>query len=145
MVYGCNTCVNRFGYDRMSFPIDAILISSPIIGGVFSNPAVRWPDTLGKLSYLRDHPYFLPCFIPSVLAFIAFLGALVGLKEVFMTVSSFLHFSNSQPTSRHYLWPRCNRVIGRKSHALDRPHLQASLRTVMLFITAQLRTIRDIH
>ena len=78
----------------MTFPFDVILISSPIIGGLFSGPAVRWPDTLGKLSYLRDHPYFLPCFIPSVLAFVAFLGALVGLKEVFMTISSFLHFSD---------------------------------------------------
>ena len=94
MVYGCNTCVNRFGYDCMTFPIDDTLISSPIIGGVFSSPAVRWPSTLGKLSYLRDHPYFLPCFIPSVLAFIAFLVALFGLKEVFTTVSYFFHFSN---------------------------------------------------
>ena len=75
----------------MTAPTDVIMISSPIIGGVFSSPAVRWPDTLGKLAYLRDHPYFLPCFISSVLAFVAFLGALVGLKEVFMTVSSFLH------------------------------------------------------
>ena len=74
----------------MTLPIDVILISSPIIGGVFSRPAVRWPNTLGKLAYLRDHPYFLPCFIPSVIAFIAFLGALVGLKEVFMFVSFFL-------------------------------------------------------
>jgi MFS family permease len=94
MVYGCNTCVNCFGHDCMTFPIDAILISSPIIGGVLSSPAVRWPNTLGKLSYLRDHPYFLPCFIPSILAFVAFLGALVGLKEVFVAFSSFLHFSD---------------------------------------------------
>ena len=72
--------------------IDAILISSPIIGGVFSRPAIRWPSTLGKLAYLRDHPYFLPCFIPSVIAFVAFLGALVGLKEVFMFVSFFFAF-----------------------------------------------------
>ena len=69
-------------------------ISSPIIGGVFSSPAVRWPNTLGKLAYLRDHPYFLPCFIPSVISLVAFLGALVGLKEVFILVFSFLLFSD---------------------------------------------------
>ena len=49
---------------------------------MFSRPAVRWPDTLGKLAYLRGHPYFLPCFVASLVAFLGFLGALVGLKEV---------------------------------------------------------------
>ena len=39
---------------------------------------------MGKLAYLRNHPYFLPCFIASTFAFIAFLAALVGLNEVSM-------------------------------------------------------------
>ena len=77
----------------MTFPLTP-LISSPIIGGVFSSPAVHWPNTLGKLAYLRDHPYFLPCFIPSVIALVAFLGALVGLKEVFIFVFSLFYFFN---------------------------------------------------
>lgn len=41
---------------------------------------------MGKLAYLQDHPYFLPCFIASAFAFIAFLAALVGLSEVFVFV-----------------------------------------------------------
>ena len=108
----------------MTFPIDAILISSPVIGGVFSSPAVRWPDTLGKLSYLRDHPYFLPCFIPSILAFVAFLGALVGLKEVFMTFCSFLHFSDYVQTLPS--------AISQQSHRKEKSRSRSTSSTSLL-------------
>jgi hypothetical protein len=54
----------------------------PIIGGVLSNPATRWPDTLGRIHYLRQHPYFLPCATTGFLAFVAFVISFFGLKEV---------------------------------------------------------------
>ncbi|KIL61543.1 hypothetical protein M378DRAFT_166825 [Amanita muscaria Koide BX008] len=54
---------------------------APIIGGVLSRPADQWPDTLGRIPYLKSHPYFLPCFVASLIAFITFLIALSGLKE----------------------------------------------------------------
>lgn len=55
---------------------------SPILGGLLSQPAVQWPETLGKIEYLRNHPYFLPCFAAAMIAFLTFLSAVVGLREV---------------------------------------------------------------
>ncbi|KAK2467254.1 hypothetical protein APHAL10511_000803 [Amanita phalloides] len=54
---------------------------APILGGLLSQPAIRWPETLGKITYLKNHPYFLPCFAAAMIAFLTYLGALVGLQE----------------------------------------------------------------
>ncbi|KAF8622857.1 hypothetical protein AX15_006701 [Amanita polypyramis BW_CC] len=53
----------------------------PLIGGLLSEPATRWPRTFGKVPYFRTHPYFLPCLVISLLCLSIFLTALVGLKE----------------------------------------------------------------
>ncbi|KAF8634140.1 hypothetical protein AX15_001045 [Amanita polypyramis BW_CC] len=53
----------------------------PILGGLLSDPAVRWPDGLGKLEYLKNHPYFLPCLAASLIAFLSYLSGVVALKE----------------------------------------------------------------
>ena len=66
-------------------------VGSPIIGGVLSRPADQWPDTLGHIPYLKNHPYFLPCFVASLIAFLTFSIALIGLKEV-MIISSAIDF-----------------------------------------------------
>ena len=55
---------------------------SPFIGGLLARPADEWPDTLGRIGYLKAHPYFLPCFAVAVIAFFSFLSAFVLLKEV---------------------------------------------------------------
>ncbi|KAF8969120.1 major facilitator superfamily multidrug-resistance, DHA1 sub-family [Flammula alnicola] len=55
--------------------------SGPIVGGVLSNAAKRWPDTLGRIAYLRTHPYFLPCAIAGLFAFATFAIASFALKE----------------------------------------------------------------
>ena len=57
----------------------------PIIGGVLSNPATRWPDTLGRIQYLRQHPYFLPCATAGFIAFVTFIISCFGLKEVLIS------------------------------------------------------------
>ncbi|PFH48483.1 hypothetical protein AMATHDRAFT_149852 [Amanita thiersii Skay4041] len=53
----------------------------PIMGGFLSQPAIRWPDSLGKLIYLRQHPYFLPCLASATGALLIFLIAFIGLPE----------------------------------------------------------------
>jgi len=53
-----------------------------IIGGTLSEPATKWPDTLGKISLLRERPYFLPCAVSGAIAFLAFSLAFIGLREV---------------------------------------------------------------
>ena len=55
---------------------------SPIIGGVFSNPATQWPNALGRIRFLREHPYFLPCAVSGFIALATFILAALALKEV---------------------------------------------------------------
>ncbi|KAJ7352333.1 major facilitator superfamily multidrug-resistance, DHA1 sub-family [Mycena albidolilacea] len=54
---------------------------APLIGGVLSNPATKWPSTLGKFEILREHPYLLPCVVSGSIALLAFGIAFAGLKE----------------------------------------------------------------
>jgi hypothetical protein len=68
---------------RLVFFVTLTLTSiSPFIGGFLARPADEWPDTLGRIAYLKAHPYFLPCFAVAVIAFFAFLSAFVLLTEV---------------------------------------------------------------
>ncbi|RDB25878.1 Protein ZINC INDUCED FACILITATOR-LIKE 1 [Hypsizygus marmoreus] len=53
----------------------------PILGGILSQPATRWPFLFGKISLFRDHPYFLPCAAASLLAFASGAIAFISLKE----------------------------------------------------------------
>ena len=62
--------------------IQAIFISY-IIGGGLSNPATRWPDTLGRIQFLQKHPYFLPCSVSGFIALATFIIAALTLKEVY--------------------------------------------------------------
>lgn len=52
------------------------------MGGVLANAAVKWPDTLGKVAILRDHPYLLPCSVAACIALLSFCFAFLGLREV---------------------------------------------------------------
>ncbi|KIM39402.1 hypothetical protein M413DRAFT_29551 [Hebeloma cylindrosporum] len=60
--------------------------SGPIIGGLLSNAAQRWPNTLGRIPYLQAHPYFLPCAVAGLLAFVTFAIAFLGLKETLPSI-----------------------------------------------------------
>ncbi|KAF7330227.1 MFS domain-containing protein [Mycena venus] len=59
---------------------------APLIGGLLSNPASKWPDTLGKMDILREHPYLLPCAVSASVALLAFAIAFVGLKETLPSI-----------------------------------------------------------
>lgn len=54
----------------------------PIMGGVLSNPATRWPHVFGKIAFFKEHPYFLPCLVAATAAFFSFVIAFFGFKEV---------------------------------------------------------------
>ncbi|KAH8823947.1 major facilitator superfamily domain-containing protein [Flagelloscypha sp. PMI_526] len=54
---------------------------APFIGGIFSEPAHNWPNTLGKIELFQNRPYLLPCIISGILCLIGFGFALVGLEE----------------------------------------------------------------
>ncbi|KAF9259196.1 MFS general substrate transporter [Marasmius fiardii PR-910] len=53
----------------------------PALGGLLADPATRWPNTFGKSSFFVDYPYFLPCAVAGLFALLAFIFALIGLKE----------------------------------------------------------------
>ncbi|KAF6748556.1 major facilitator superfamily domain-containing protein [Ephemerocybe angulata] len=53
----------------------------PMLGGLLSNPAAQWPDTLGKIAFLRQYPYFLPCAAASFVAFVSFAVSFIAMKE----------------------------------------------------------------
>ncbi|KAF5359368.1 hypothetical protein D9756_003059 [Leucocoprinus leucothites] len=44
----------------------------PMLGGVLSSPAERWPNVFGKIALFKDHPYFLPCLAAGAISFFAF-------------------------------------------------------------------------
>ncbi|KAG1749005.1 major facilitator superfamily domain-containing protein [Suillus paluster] len=58
----------------LTWPLGSII--GPLIGGTFSHPASKYPEIFGY-QFLKDYPYFLPCFIASVIALVGvFLGFL---------------------------------------------------------------------
>ncbi|KAG2360853.1 major facilitator superfamily domain-containing protein [Suillus spraguei] len=62
----------------LAWPIGSII--GPLIGGTFSHPASKYPEILGY-QFLKDHPYFLPCFIASVIAIIGVSLGFIFLEE----------------------------------------------------------------
>ncbi|CAK5278620.1 unnamed protein product [Mycena citricolor] len=53
----------------------------PVIGGLLSEPAKRFPESLGKLRILQENPYLLPCAVVGLSSLLTFLFALFALKE----------------------------------------------------------------
>ncbi|GLB44969.1 putative major facilitator superfamily protein [Lyophyllum shimeji] len=53
----------------------------PVVGGATADPARRWPETFGQISFFRDYPYFLPCAAAGSVAFGAYLFAYISLHE----------------------------------------------------------------
>jgi MFS family permease len=56
------------------------MIAGPIIGGFFCDPVKNIPFFKASL-FLKEYPYFLPCFISSCISIFGFLMALVLLPE----------------------------------------------------------------
>ncbi|KAF9062513.1 major facilitator superfamily domain-containing protein [Rhodocollybia butyracea] len=61
------------------------MTAGPALGGILADPASRWPDIFGKFTFFQEYPWFLPCFTAGLLAFLAFLLSLWGLRETLST------------------------------------------------------------
>jgi len=71
----------------------------PIIGGLLSRPADRFPDLFGDSVFLKNYPYFLPCAIPATFTIFAWITTLFFLKETTpnpIPVAQFLGFRKHQ-------------------------------------------------
>ncbi|EPQ54003.1 MFS multidrug-resistance DHA1 sub-family [Gloeophyllum trabeum ATCC 11539] len=53
----------------------------PIIGGMLSRPAERFPNIFGHNEFLIKYPYFLPCAVPATFTVIAWLVTFFFLQE----------------------------------------------------------------
>ncbi|KAG9049173.1 hypothetical protein FS837_010992 [Tulasnella sp. UAMH 9824] len=56
-------------------------IIGPLIGGTLSHPAERYPGVFGNYDFLKDRPYFLPCFISSLFTCFSITVAYFFLEE----------------------------------------------------------------
>ncbi|GAA5798147.1 hypothetical protein HPULCUR_003547 [Helicostylum pulchrum] len=53
----------------------------PALGGYLSKPAENFPTIFGNCQFLKDYPYFLPCFISACGSMIGFVIGCFFLKE----------------------------------------------------------------
>jgi hypothetical protein len=95
--YGCHLGVGNILSARSDVEPDCIY--RPLIGGLLSSPATKWPSIFGRLGIFRDLPYFLPCAAAGVVAFAVYLIALVAFKEVNKLVFSWTPSTDSNITS----------------------------------------------
>lgn len=70
-----------------------LICPRPLLGGTFSHPATKFPKLFGY-QFLRNYPYFLPCFISGLLSMIAVAAGYSFLEEV---RCSALFLSSSPP------------------------------------------------
>ena len=69
--------------NRLMFSIG--LIFGPVLGGFLTNPATQFPELFGKIQFLHENPYFLPCLVS---AFISLVGFAIGFFYLEETLSS---------------------------------------------------------
>jgi hypothetical protein len=52
-----------------------------MLGGLLSNPATKYPSLFGSIAFLKEYPYFLPCFISSWVSTVGFVVGYFWLEE----------------------------------------------------------------
>jgi len=53
----------------------------PLIGGLLSRPADRFPNTFGHLQFMKTYPYFLACAVPATFSILAWVVTFLFLQE----------------------------------------------------------------
>jgi MFS family permease len=78
-------------------------ILGPLIGGLLSKPAERFPNRFGHSDFLKKYPYFLPCAVPATFSLVAWFVTFLLLKETVPSTFSaprFLKFGNHDISSK---------------------------------------------
>ncbi|KAG1819413.1 major facilitator superfamily domain-containing protein [Suillus variegatus] len=68
-------------YSYAPIPVMIATTVGPLIGGLLSRPADRFPNIFGRSELLKTYPYFLPCSISAFFISIIWLVAYICLKE----------------------------------------------------------------
>ncbi|KAK9768290.1 hypothetical protein K7432_001203 [Basidiobolus ranarum] len=56
-------------------------IIGPILGGLLSQPAEQYPSLFGQWEFFHTYPYFLPCFVSSMISLFGLIVAYLYLEE----------------------------------------------------------------
>ncbi|KAI8828104.1 major facilitator superfamily domain-containing protein [Chytriomyces cf. hyalinus JEL632] len=56
-------------------------IFGPMIGGLLANPVETYPGLFGSCVFLKENPYFLPCFVSALVSFTGFMVTALLLEE----------------------------------------------------------------
>ncbi|ORY01402.1 MFS general substrate transporter [Basidiobolus meristosporus CBS 931.73] len=56
-------------------------IVGPILGGLLSQPAEQYPSLFGQYEFFHTYPYFLPCFVSSMISLMGLILAFFYLEE----------------------------------------------------------------
>ncbi|KAG8951286.1 hypothetical protein FRC04_006525 [Tulasnella sp. 424] len=69
-----------------AFPLPALIwyigaMIGPLIGGLLSHPAERYPNVFGNIPLLKKRPFFLPCFVSFLITIISILVTAFFLEE----------------------------------------------------------------
>ncbi|KAF7985324.1 hypothetical protein HWV62_6515 [Athelia sp. TMB] len=68
-----------FSFIPLTWGVGGVI--GPMIGGVLSHPAEQWPSTAGRIPFLRQYPYALPCFTAALIPLGAFVFIAVFFRE----------------------------------------------------------------
>ncbi|KAA1093720.1 hypothetical protein PGTUg99_023156 [Puccinia graminis f. sp. tritici] len=75
------------------------MILGPMIGGYLAEPTKQYPAIFGHIEFLKNYPYFLPCFIAGTTNFLA-------------VVLGFFYLEETLPSKIAYQKPQLNEVSG---------------------------------
>lgn len=101
----------------------------PLIGGLLSRPAERFPQVFGDNEFLKKFPYFLPCAVPATVTAVSWVIASLYLKETVANPVSFAHFFNLPKWKAGFIRGRPTSLIAkaRPSHSNGSLPLRALL------------------
>lgn len=75
----------------------------PLVGGLLSRPADRFPGIFGENTFLKEHPYFLSCAVPASLTALVWIIAFLFLKESTSSPKTLTLFPWRKPNSPRVL------------------------------------------
>ncbi|TRM57401.1 major facilitator superfamily domain-containing protein [Schizophyllum amplum] len=77
----------------------------PLIGGYLSHPAERYPEWFGESAFLVTYPYFLPCFVASLVNLLVIIIGIIYLEETLVAKIKQLPSEAPSPSSSGTLTP----------------------------------------
>ncbi|KAG8875169.1 hypothetical protein FRB97_005352 [Tulasnella sp. 331] len=84
-----------FPLAEVTWSIGCVL--GPLIGGYLSHPVERYPETFGHFNFLKQHPYFLPCFVSSLITLCSIVVAVIFLEETLPSLVAAKRDRKAQP------------------------------------------------